>query len=257
MKKENNDLIDVVIPCYKCAPTLRKTVLSVLDQTYAYIEIVLVCRDDQGDESLNVAKDLAKEFSDRQIKIIVEKAENLGPGYSRNLGIESSDATYIAFLDSDDYYVAKDKLEKDVELLEREHADLVCSNFSSMKNGKKPFTRLSLKPFLLHDKIMTSTVLLRRETSQSFDPELYRYGEDYLFFAKMLSDKRVVVKREAQTTFYTTNPNMAKSKLHTYHQGERKAIKILRKEKRISWLYAKFVLAFQTLKYWRRLLRSR
>jgi glycosyltransferase involved in cell wall biosynthesis len=256
MKKENDGLIDVIIPCYKCVSTLRETVLSVLDQTYKNVHLVLLFPEEQDISSLQLGKDLQKEFPDRRISVI-EAGPNLGPGYTRNIGIASSKADYIAFLDSDDHYVTKDKLEKDVALLEQEHADLICSNFTSMPNGKEPFERLAFKPFLMHDKVMTSTVLLRKGSAILFDKDLYYYGEDYLYFAKMLSDKKVILKREEQTTYYTTNHHVAKSKLRLGHKGERKAINILRKEKRIGWLYAQCVLTFQTLKYWRRLLRSR
>ena len=90
--------ISVIIPVYNVAPYIEKCVESIAAQTFADIEILCV---DNGsaDNSLALLNKLAK--ADKRIKIF--SVENLGPGHSRNKGLDEAVGEYILFVDSDDF----------------------------------------------------------------------------------------------------------------------------------------------------------
>lgn len=67
---------------------------SVLNQSYSNFEVWII--DDASPE-------IIASFSDSRIHII-RNSKNLGPGPSRNIGMENSEGNFIAFLDSDDYW---------------------------------------------------------------------------------------------------------------------------------------------------------
>ena len=93
-------LVSVIIPYYKKINHIRKTLNSVLDQTFQDFEIIIIY-DDVNLDDLNIIEELVK--NNHKIKLI-KNAKNLGAGLSRNIGIQNSTGKIIAFLDSDDYW---------------------------------------------------------------------------------------------------------------------------------------------------------
>lgn len=93
--------ISVIIPIYNVELYLERCVKSVLHQTYADIEIIMV-EDCSTDQSKRIAIQLKEENSaNREIKL-VEHAENRGLSAARNSGMKESSGELIFFLDSDD-----------------------------------------------------------------------------------------------------------------------------------------------------------
>ena len=88
----------VIIPLYNKANFVRKTIESILNQTFTGFEIVVV-NDGSTDNSL----DVVNEISDPRIRIFTK--ENGGVSVARNFGIEKSQNEYIAFLDADDLWL--------------------------------------------------------------------------------------------------------------------------------------------------------
>ncbi|MGB3775856.1 MAG: glycosyltransferase [Leeuwenhoekiella sp.] len=87
----------VVIPIYNKARFLKKTLQSVLDQTFRDFEIIAV-NDGSTDGSLSILKS----FSDDRILIIDQK--NQGLSQSRNNGIAAATGELVALLDADDLW---------------------------------------------------------------------------------------------------------------------------------------------------------
>lgn len=103
-------LISVVIPCFNHEKYIRKTVMSVLEQTYANIE-VLVADDCSTDNSAAILM----EIKDPRLKVFCFE-ENRGTVQTLNYLLEQATGEYIATLGSDDYFVS-DKLEKQIEVM--------------------------------------------------------------------------------------------------------------------------------------------
>lgn len=93
-----NDLITVIVPVYNVEKYLEDCIKSIINQTYANIEIILV-DDGSTDGSLNICKQYATEDS----RITIIQQENYGVSCARNKGIEIAKGNYITFVDSDDW----------------------------------------------------------------------------------------------------------------------------------------------------------
>ena len=91
-------LISVVIPVYKVEKYLNKCVGSVLAQTYANLEVILV--DDGSPDSCPAMCDA---FAREDKRIVVIHKENGGLSDARNSGLNIAKGAYISFIDSDDY----------------------------------------------------------------------------------------------------------------------------------------------------------
>ena len=95
-------LVSIIIPYYKKQSYIKKTIYSILNQSYQKFEIIIV-NDEPGKLSKKILSTLKKK--DKRIKII-NNTKNIGAGRSRNKGINVAKGKYIAFIDSDAYPAA-------------------------------------------------------------------------------------------------------------------------------------------------------
>lgn len=109
--------VSVIIPTYKrSSEFLERAILSVLNQTYKNIEVIVV--DDNSSEPIfrKVTEDTVDKFIDsKKVKYIKNKT-NLGGSLARNEGIFQADGEYITFLDDDDMYLI-DKVERQIKFM--------------------------------------------------------------------------------------------------------------------------------------------
>ncbi len=88
-------LFSVIVPTYGRPAFLREAVDSVLAQTVADLECIVV--DDASPEPVTVDVD------DERVRV-VRRATNGGPSAARNTGVAHARGTYFTFLDDDDVY---------------------------------------------------------------------------------------------------------------------------------------------------------
>ncbi|MFW5852023.1 MAG: glycosyltransferase family 2 protein [Bacteroidota bacterium] len=101
-------LFSIIIPTYNRAHILPRTIASVLAQTYADWECIIV-----DDGSTDETKNLIDLYADSRIRYVYQ--ENAERSAARNNGIRHAQGEYICFLDSDDEY-----LPEHLEVLQRE-----------------------------------------------------------------------------------------------------------------------------------------
>ena len=92
------ELISVIIPIYNNEKNLKQSLLSVCNQTYDNLQIIII-NDGSTDDSLSVCKNIQKE--DKRIEI--HSQSNKGVSSARNLGLKKAKGTYVTFIDADDY----------------------------------------------------------------------------------------------------------------------------------------------------------
>ena len=89
--------ISVIIPLFNKEQFIKKTLLSVLNQTFSDFEILLI-----NDGSTDGSIDIVTSFDDERITLYTTK--NKGVSHARNYGISKSNSDLIAFLDADDLW---------------------------------------------------------------------------------------------------------------------------------------------------------
>jgi len=89
--------VSVIMPAFNAERYLHSAVDSVLRQTCADLEL-LVVDDGSSDGTVRVAHDHAAR--DRRVRVLQQA--NAGPGPARNAGFRAATGTFFAFLDSDD-----------------------------------------------------------------------------------------------------------------------------------------------------------
>ena len=96
-RKDESDLVSVVIPVYNVKKYLRRCVKGVLAQTYKNLEIILV-----DDGSTDGSSQLCDELFKEDERIVVFHKQNGGLSSARNYGVRAANGDYITFVDSDD-----------------------------------------------------------------------------------------------------------------------------------------------------------
>ena len=91
-------MISVIIPVYNAEKTLKKCVLSVINQTYTDFEVLII-----NDGSTDKTQDLCNEFASLDARIKIFKNQIKGVSSARNTGISKAVGDFIFFLDSDDW----------------------------------------------------------------------------------------------------------------------------------------------------------
>lgn len=107
---DSSPLVSIILPTYNRAASLARAVSSVLNQSYADFELIVV-----DDASTDATAEVLHQFSDERLRCL-SHPENRGANAARNTGIRASRGRLIAFQDSDDAWLA-DKLDKQLAVL--------------------------------------------------------------------------------------------------------------------------------------------
>jgi glycosyltransferase involved in cell wall biosynthesis len=105
-------VVSVIVPTYNRGYCLEECIASVLGQTFADLEVVVV-----DDCSTDDTKAIVAAIADPRVRY-VSHTENRGGAAARNTGIRASTSEFVAFIDSDDRWLPH-KLEKQMALLQQ------------------------------------------------------------------------------------------------------------------------------------------
>lgn len=119
-----NPLVSIIIPSYNRAGLLEHTLNSIIKQTYANWECIIV-DDHSTDDTFLVASRISEK--DARIKVYKRPSSKpKGPSSCRNYGFEMSSGAYVNWFDSDDLMV-EDKLELDLKKITSGDFDFTIS----------------------------------------------------------------------------------------------------------------------------------
>ena len=111
-------IVTILMPVYNGEKYLSQAINSVLDQTFADFELLIIddCSNDQSPQ-------IIKSFNDNRINFLINKI-NLGQTQTLNKGINLANGEYIARIDQDDLF-HKNKLEKQIDYVNKYNCDIV------------------------------------------------------------------------------------------------------------------------------------
>ena len=121
--------VSVIIPAYNQAAFIHKAVASLQAQTLDSWECIVV-DDGSTDNTAKVVANIA--LSEPRVRLL--QKQNGGSASARDMGLQFVAGEFIQFLDADDT-IAPNKLEQQVQLMEREHLDISYTAFCS-ENGQ-------------------------------------------------------------------------------------------------------------------------
>ena len=90
--------ISIIVPVFNAARFLRRSMDSILNQTYSCIEVI--CIDDGSTDGCGAILD---EYAASDVRVKVIHQENKGVSISRNVGLAAASNDWIGFVDPDDW----------------------------------------------------------------------------------------------------------------------------------------------------------
>lgn len=187
--------VSIVIPAYNAVETIRRSIDSVLNQSYSNIEVIVV-----NDGSLDDTETILKyyEMNDYRLKYI--NKSNGGVSSARNLGIKNATGDFICFLDCDDTY-SPTYVDQMVKQLKSSKAEIVYCGYNIIKSQSDILipksTKFSnhklLNNYLLGiTSIQTACWMIRLSLLKDNDSLRFRdgvsWGEDVEFFSLVLKN---------------------------------------------------------------------
>ena len=213
-------LISVIIPLYNHEKFIYQAAVSVLEQTYNNLELIII---DDGSRDKSVA--VASSLSDPRVKLFTQ--ENKGAHAAINRGIASAQGEYIAILNSDDVYhprrlqtfVEAIAADKTIDGLFSQVEAIHESNEHYFFYGNYPIHNIPLKRLhpdqrlaadLLGRNIVTTTsnLFCKKEVFDDLGLfKYYRYAHDLDFFLKLFHHRHVRFISESLLCyrFHSTN----------------------------------------------------
>jgi len=183
--------VAVIIPFYNGSRYIERAIRSVLGQTVPADEFLIVDDGSSETESATLAL-IASETG-----VTVLRKENGGQGSARNLGVASTAADYICFLDQDDFYLRnhielllEQVRDKDPhfgwaygELMEADEDGHIVATSIASRYSKHP--KVSVEDLLERDMhILPSASIISRKAFEAiggFDTQFMGYEDDDLF----------------------------------------------------------------------------
>lgn len=221
-----NSLVSVIVPAYNASNYIEESILSVLAQSYRYLELIVV-DDGSTDDTAKIVNFLAEK--DLRVKYIYQ--ENSGkPSIARNNGLRASRGEFVAFLDADDLW-DECNIESKLDWLNRfsdvsicfsdidiadENGGLIQNSYNRSKGMLEKFSdyeRLTDDIFKLAPSfyafqlcepsyVHTSSVLIRKSQFKRglFDEDLLA-GEDVELWLRLMQGEAIIYLNEPKSIY--------------------------------------------------------
>lgn len=223
---EKNQIVSLIIPIYNKEKYLKRCLDSVVNQTYRELEILLV-----DDGSTDASRSICEEYAKRDARIKVLPKENGGVSSARNLGMEHSTGTYLAFADPDDF-MELDCIRALKQCVDEEDAEIAYCHPRDVEEatGKnKTISGETGERFVLKaseynwadryaDTVSWGAVYRRSVTEGiRFDLDL-KIGEDTLFLGKCIHKANKIVRLDKALYNYCYNSDSVTSGYYAPHK---------------------------------------
>jgi teichuronic acid biosynthesis glycosyltransferase TuaG len=212
---EKEPLVSIITPAYNASQYIAETVRSVLKQTFANWEMIIV-DDCSTDDTREKVKTLGAE--DRRIRLVCLE-ENGGAAVSRNRALRLARGRYIAFLDSDDCW-KPEKLEKQLSFMKENDYAFTFTAYELMTQEGEFLNKqvwapeqLSYSDLLKNTIIGCLTVMIDREKTGPFQMPNIRTRQDLATWLAILKQgHNAYGLNELLAEYRTGNPSISKNK---------------------------------------------
>lgn len=217
-------MISVIVPIYNAAKYLRRCIDSILHQTFADYEIILV-----DDGSSDDSPKICDEYGACYKNIIVVHKQNQGASVARNTGIDIARGEFLCFVDADDS-VSPDYLQNLYNSHEQTGADLIIHGLQKddgsiiSPKDRNLYVGKDLSSFFCDNnlsslggpcsKLFLKTVLLE---NVRFDSKIV-YGEDLCFLLSYLQYCTSIYTNNISDYIYYTNAGSVSHLVYNFEQ---------------------------------------
>ena len=149
-------LVSIITPCYNSADFIRLTLNSIAEQTYTNWELIVI-----DDQSTDNTTEIVEVFAQQHNNVkLIKLDKNGGVANARNIGLEHVSGKYVAFLDSDDVWLAE-KLYKQVAYMEAENLPMSFCAYHRINEAGAIISRKIEAPVSInYDQLLSHNVII-------------------------------------------------------------------------------------------------
>lgn len=195
----SHDLVSVIIPVYNVEKYIEQTIISVTEQTYQNIEIIII-----DDGSTDLTASIISNINSSAICYYYQ--ENKGVAFARNFGIQKSNGRFIAFLDGDDLWDVTKIEEQIIQIKKTGMCACYCGYSEFDDNSKKgksypkyfPTGNILIDFLNKKTKTWTCTWLIKKDIINHhirFEDGIH-WAEDIEFFLKIITCNSICVVKK-------------------------------------------------------------
>lgn len=218
---KNEPKISVLVPMFNAEKTISRCIKSILKQTYANLEIVLL-----DDGSVDKTYEIAKTFADNDKRIkLIQKQNEKNISKTRNFLLNNFSGEYVVWVDSDDV-LHKKYVEKLFKAISSTDAELGVCGFSLMFSNFLLFRPIFPKVKVFENEKIYSNIILNYKVgfmlwNKIFKSEIIKdfrfdesvnFGEDFAFVFNYLKRVKKVVYTNDKLYKYIVHPGSETTK---------------------------------------------
>ena len=227
------DLISIIVPVYNVENFIEETMESVLAQTYADWELLLV-EDCSNDNTVTLIRQYMERTGDSRIRLLRQPA-NMGAARARNRGLREAEGRYVSYLDADDLWVPQ-KLEKELAFMKEKDAAFAFTGYEfaderGRGTGKVVHVpeMLTYKQALSNTTIFTTTVMFdtKKIPKEQLEMPVMKSEDTALWFKVLRSgivayglDENLVKYRRAGRTLSSNKLEAIRRIWNLYRRAE-------------------------------------
>ncbi len=213
-------LVSILLPAYNSESYIKQTIDSILQQTYAEFELLII-----NDGSTDNTSNIIDSYTDKRIQYIKNNG-NQGLIFTLNKGIELAKGKYIARIDADDICLPQ-RIEKQVAWMQQNTNTAVLATtvqFINEHNEPTGFWPLDLqtitssaikKNMVWQCCIAHPSVMMRSEVIKNYRYNVYqKHTEDYDLWLQLLADGFVIEKINEPLLLYRVHTQSITGSIH-------------------------------------------
>ncbi len=210
----STELVSVLLSTYNSEATIEKSLISLLNQTYKNLEILIA-----DDGSTDNTKEICKKFqlNDERILLFSNK-KNIGLTKSLNSLAQKASGSLIARQDADDVSLPE-RIEKQIQFMNKKKLDAVTTRSLVKQNNKKrPGISFYIPNKLLINRknpFIHGTLIIKENIFKDigYYDERFYFAQDYKLFYDLLSKGYKVKTLNEALYILNTENNISSEKL--------------------------------------------
>lgn len=240
MKEDNKrqPLVSIIMPCYNTGQAVKRSIGSILNQSYNNIEIIAI-NDHSKDDTLQALTNIGETLKDSSYTLrIVNLVTNVGSGVARDEGLKIAYGKYIMFVDSDDW-ILPTTVSTCVAIMEKYNVDLVEFDYRRVSKYDQNDQELSttLKEQIDDYEVITSNIEIERRSDHLMWNKIYRHEiitsnqlqfihrvhQDTLFTRKyaLLCKSAIFIKNNLYRYYFNTASVTSVKSQHRFENNQR------------------------------------
>jgi len=229
---KQKNLVSILINCYNAEKTIKKTIISALNQTYKKIDLLII-----DDASTDNTIKIIKGFKNNKIRLI-ENKKHLGLGKSRIKAQKNIKGKYVAILDADDIW-EKNKILEQIKILDENKKlafvstwfKFINENNLTISEEKKDLSNKNILNYICEKNVFAhSSIIYRKILAKRIGwySNYLEYAQDFDLTIKFLQKNNFFLIKKFLTKVRITKLNMSLDKKYLYIRSKEKII-ILKK----------------------------